>query len=80
MGTRPGSIHTFSHWGSIYTFMCPETLLEVEFKINGKTGLRELSSQTVAWLLPATFSKVDNCEQKQNKGVCITSCSPRKEK
>lgn len=44
-------------------------MLEVEFKINGKTGQRELSSQTVAWWLPATFSKVDgdNCKQKQSK-------------
>lgn len=73
--------HVFS-LGVYFTLMCPETLLKVEFKINGKTGLRELSGQTVVWLLPTTFSKVDgdNCEHKQSKGVWTTSCLPRKGK
>lgn len=83
MGTTRGNLarqhpHVFS-LGVYFTLMCPETLLEVEFGINGKTGLRELSGQTVAWLLPAAFSKVDgdNCEQKRSKGVWTPSCLPR---
>lgn len=80
-GPQPASIHVYSSGEFVYIFLCLETLLEVEFKINGTTSLRELRSQTAAWLLLAVFSKVDgnNCEPRQSKWVCSTCNLPRKE-
>ena len=70
MGPQPGSIHVYSGSAFIYICLCPETLSQVEFKINGMIGLRELITQTAAWLLLAVFSKADskNWEQKQSRG------------
>lgn len=42
MGTWPGSISKYSGRAFIFIYLCPETLSEVEFKINGMIGLREL--------------------------------------
>lgn len=70
MGTGSDSIYRDSGRRVIYICLCPETVSEVEFKINGLVGPKEHIIQIAALLFLAVFSKTDSkhCEQKQRGG------------